>query len=182
MEWRPLGMSEESAQRNATSAPRTRKQQRTSRSINSSLIALGAGSLMIRITDEEGMEAILVIVPHEVRAVLGRTSRTQSENHTTTPNSELKPSGSRRSTLASWHRQHRTELNASSAVVSAGPPQAISVIVGIPRLPNSRRHVQVHSGRGVLRTGALLALGHITSGGITSSVIGLRFPAGREVS
>jgi len=172
VEWRTLGMSEESARRNATSAPKTWKQQRTSRSINSRLIALGAGSLMIRITDQEGTEAILVIVPHEVRAVLGRTSRPRSANHTTTPNRQLKPSGSRRSTLALWHRQHQAELNASSAVVSAGIPQAISVIVGIPRPPNSRRHVQVHSGHSVLRTGALLALGHITSGGITNSVIG----------
>ena len=71
---------------------------------------------MVRITDEERTEAILVIVPHEVRAFLGRTSRTRSENHTTTPNSHLKPSGSRRSTLALWHRQRNSMLVQRSSV------------------------------------------------------------------
>jgi hypothetical protein len=53
------------------------------------------------------IKAILAIVFHETRTVLGiepRTSRTRSENHTTRPNSQLKQLGPPHSTPALWPR------------------------------------------------------------------------------
>ena len=56
------------------------------------------------------IKAILAIIFHETRAVLGiepRTSRTRSENHTTRPNSQLKQLGPPHSTPALWPRRRQ---------------------------------------------------------------------------
>ena len=73
--------------------------------------------------NEQRAKAILVIIVHETKAVLGiepRTSRTRSENHTTRPNSQLKPSGSQHCTPALWPRWHQAEFKVDSVVVNLG--------------------------------------------------------------